>query len=232
MKKAMILAAGEGRRMCSDLPKPLHQVSGLCLIEHRILALAASGIEEIIINLHHKADAIQRRIGDGAKYGIKITYSIETTLLKTGGGIVKALPLLGDAPFILVNADVWTDFDFNTLQLSQGSLAHLVLVDNPKHNPQGDFCLHDNQKLSEVCQQKLTFSGVSLMTAKFFEGCPEGAFSLGAWLNTQMAKGLLSGEHHQGLWIDVGTQKRLVQAQDVALNDKNFKKAAGHDIGG
>lgn len=228
--KAMILAAGEGRRMCSDLPKPLHEINGLCLIEHRILALAASGVKDIIINLHHKADQIQQRLGDGRQYGVNIVYSLENTLLKTGGGIVNALPLLGDDAFIVVNADVWTDYDFSQLSLSSNALAHIVLVDNPEHNPQGDFCLYASGRVSQVCQHRLTFSGISLMTPAFFEGCPAEPFALGEWFNHQINRELVTGEHYQGLWVDVGTPLRLDFVQAIASQQVSLKKAVGHDI--
>lgn len=230
--KAMILAAGEGRRMCSDLPKPLHEINGLCLIEHRILALAASGVDEVVINLYHKAEAIQQRLGDGRKYGVNITYSIEKTLMKTGGGIVNALPLLGRDPFIVVNADVWTDYQFDQLQLPASALAHLVLVDNPDHNPQGDFCLHANGRIAQVCQHRLTFSGISLMTPAFFDGCPQETFALGEWFKQQINNDVVSGEYHQGLWVDVGTPLRLDFVQNIASHQMFLKKAVGHDIVG
>lgn len=230
--KAMILAAGEGRRMCSDLPKPLHEINGLCLIEHRILALAASGIDEVVINLYHKADLIQNRLGDGREYGVKITYSLEKTLMKTGGGIVNALPLLGRGPFIVVNADVWTDYHFSQLHLPSNALAHLVLVDNPDHNPHGDFCLHANGRIAQVCQHRLTFSGISLMTAAFFDGCPNEPFNLGDWFKQQINHNIVSGEHYQGLWVDVGTPLRLDFVQNIAAQELCLKKAVGHDIVG
>lgn len=228
--KAMILAAGEGRRMCSDLPKPLHEISGLCLIEHRILALAASGVKDVVINLHHKAAQIQSRLQDGRQYGVTITYSMEETLMKTGGGIVKALPLLGDAPFIVVNADVWTDYDFKQLSLNSNALAHVVLVDNPDHNPQGDFCLYANGQVAEVCQHRLTFSGVSVMTPAFFEGCPSEPFNLGEWLKKQINRDRVTGEHYQGLWVDVGTPLRLDFVQSIAFQQRFLQKAVGHDM--
>lgn len=228
--KAMILAAGEGRRMCSDLPKPLHEINGLCLIEHRILALVASGVSNIVINLHHKADQIHSRLGDGRKYGANIMYSFEKTLMKTGGGIVNALPLLGDQAFIVVNADVWTDYDFKNLASNTSALAHLVLVDNPEHNPQGDFCLHANGKVAQICQHRLTFSGISLMTPAFFEDCPNEPFNLGDWFKKQITKELVSGEHYQGLWVDVGTPLRLDFVQSIGLQQQSLKKAVGHDI--
>ena len=230
--KAMILAAGKGQRMLSELPKPLHKVEEFCLIEHRIFALASSGITEVIINLHHQAERIQAQLGDGSEYGIKLTYSIEDELQHTGGGIVNALPLLGDDPFIVVNADVWTDFDFANLQLPSRALAHLVLVDNPRHHPEGDFCLRADGKIGAVCRHRLTYSGISMMCAEFFEQCPNEPFSLGPWLKRQIANGVVSGEHHQGIWVDVGTQERLGLVNEMMTRDKLLKRAVGHDFRG
>ena len=177
--KAMILAAGKGTRMASEQPKPLHEVDGLCLIEHRIIALVAAGVSDIVINLHHKSSLIQQRLGNGHQFGANIEYSIEETLQYTGGGIAYALPLLGDQPFIVVNADVWTDYDFASMQLAPHALAHLVLVDNPSHHQKGDFCLRADGKISQICRHRLTYSGMSMMCADFFEDCPQEPFSLG-----------------------------------------------------
>jgi len=218
--KAMILAAGRGERMrplTDHTPKPLLQVGGKSIIEYHIESLVSSGIKEIVINHAWLGSQIETALGNGSRYGAMITYSPEGTEgLETGGGIFKALPILGDNAFIIVNGDIWTDFQFGTLPHSMGTTshctAHLVLIDNPAHHPEGDFML-DNGLLvesSKATQQgKLTYSGIGVYHPGFFKNCNPGTFPLAPLLREAISKGLVTGEHHQGRWSDVGTPERL-----------------------
>lgn len=217
--KAMILAAGKGERMrplTLHTPKPLLPVAGRALIEYHIGALAAAGITELVINHAWLGEQVEQALGDGSRYGVRIAYSAETEPLETGGGILKALPLLGDEPFIVVNGDIWTDYDFSRLRVSASSLAHLVLVDNPSHHPQGDFSLVEGGVNPEG-GSKLTYSGISILHPELFAGCSAGAFALAPLLRAAMEQGRVSGEHFTGRWLDVGTVERLAEAQRQAL---------------
>ncbi len=208
----MILAAGRGQRMrplTDHCPKPLLEAGGKALIEHHIEALVAAGITEIVINHAHLGQMIEERLGDGRRYGASIRYSPEGPGgLETGGGIHRALPLLGPRPFIVVNGDIWCDYPFQRLRLGEGLLAHLVLVDNPPHHPGGDFALLRGQAHAEG-EPKLTFSGISLLHPALFEGCAPGRFPLAPLLREAMERGEVGAEHHRGQWFDIGTPERL-----------------------
>ena len=218
--KAMILAAGKGERMrplTLHTPKPLVQAGGKRLIEYHLEALAKAGFTEIVINHAWLGQQIESYLGSGAQYGVRIQYSPEGEPLETGGGIFQALPLLGNEPFLVVNGDIWTDYDFARLKQPPSGLAHLVMVDNPAHHPSGgdfyikDGLLHDAAPDAD----NLTFSGISLLHPKLFAGCSAGAFKLAPLLRTAMAQGLVSGEHMDGRWIDVGTLERLAQVESL-----------------
>jgi len=223
--KAMILAAGRGERMrplTERLPKALLEAGGRPLVVHLIERLARSGYTELVVNVSHHADMIERELGDGSRYGARIVYSREVQPLETGGGIAYALPLLGDAPFLVVNSDIYCDFDFARLAaaataLAPGAgLAHLVLVDNPPHHPGGDFSLGAG-KVSAEGPGRLTFSGIGVYAPALFARIPRGTrCQLVALLGPAMARGLVSGEHHRGLWMDIGTPLRL-EALALAL---------------
>jgi len=210
--KAMILAAGRGERMrplTDTTPKPLLSVGSKSLIEYHLHALHTAGISEVVINHAWLGEQIETLLGNGSRYGVNITYSREgEQALETGGGIFKALPLLGDAPFIVTNADIWTDFDYARLPTRLDGLAHLVLVDNPEHHPDGDFVLKE-QMVSANGEGRLTFSGIGVYSAALFEGVKETVFPLAPLLRSAMQNGQVSGEHHTGHWSDVGTPKRL-----------------------
>ncbi|MBF8729321.1 nucleotidyltransferase family protein [Pseudomonas guariconensis] len=215
--KAMILAAGKGERMrplTLHTPKPLVPVAGQPLIEYHLQALAKAGVTEVVINHAWLGQQIEDHLGDGARFGLSIRYSPEGEPLETGGGIFKALPLLGDAPFLLVNGDIWTDYDFARLRAPLKGLAHLVLVDNPGHHGRGDFRL-DGQRVvdGDEAAGTLTFSGISVLDPALFEGCEPGAFKLAPLLRHAMAEGRVSGEHFQGHWVDVGTLERLAEVE-------------------
>ncbi len=216
--KAMILAAGRGERMrplTDHTPKPLLKVAGQSLIEYHILNLVAAGITEIVINHAHLGDQIEAALAEGHRYGAQIQYSLETTALETGGGLFNALPLLGDEPFVVVNGDVWSDYPFQRLPERLEGMAHLVLVDNPAQHSEGDFALSHGKLIADD-ENKLTFSGVSILSPKLFAESEAGAFPLAPLLRQAMAQGQVSGEHYQGQWFDVGTPRRL-EALDQLL---------------
>jgi len=219
--RAMILAAGRGERLrplTDRLPKPLVAVGGRPLIEHHLHALARAGITEVVVNLAHLGAQIRARLGDGARFGLAIRYSDEGGRgLETGGGIHRALPLLGTEPFLVVNADVYTDYPFGALPLlAPGDLAHLVLVDNPPHHPQGDFHLDGAGRVHAEGAPRLTFAGIGVYRPELFRDCAPGAFPLAPLLRAAMAAGRVSGEHYRGRWVDVGTRERLEEANRLA----------------
>lgn len=215
--KAMILAAGMGNRMrplTLHTPKPLLEVGGKPLIVWHIQKLQAIGVREIVINTAWLGDKLLAALGDGSQFGVKILWSHEGEGLETAGGIINALPLLGDEPFILVNGDVWTTMDFAPLmQLELGQdLAHLVLVTNPAQHPQGDFtlsagkcCLFEQQQQGE----NLTYSGVAVYSPAMFQGLAAGKRAMLPLFQQAMRQGLVSAEKLQGVWVDVGTPERL-----------------------
>ncbi|WP_251962686.1 N-acetylmuramate alpha-1-phosphate uridylyltransferase MurU [Pseudomonas sp. Marseille-Q5299] len=215
--KAMILAAGKGERMrplTLHTPKPLLPVAGQPLIEYHLRALAAAGFTDVVINHAWLGQQIEDHLGDGSRFGLSIRYSPEGEPLETGGGIFQALPLLGDAPFLLVNGDVWTDYPFARLRAPLQGLAHLVLVDNPGHHGRGDFRLQGGQVVDgDEPPGTLTFSGLSVLHPALFAGCQAGAFKLAPLLRQAMSAGKVTGEHYRGAWVDVGTQERLAEAE-------------------
>lgn len=218
--KAMILAAGRGQRMrplTDTQPKPLIPVAGRALIEWHLQALAKAGVSEVVINQGWLGEHLPAALGDGSRYGLSIHYSPEGwPALETGGGIHHALPLLGQAPFLVVNGDIFCDYPLASLcrrTLSEGQLAHLVLVDNPSHNQQGDFGFADGAMLADAAAPKLTFSGISILHPELFAGCHAGAFGLAPLLRAALAEGRLSAEHYRGYWNDVGTLERLAKAR-------------------
>jgi len=210
--KAMILAAGFGSRMrplTDVIPKPLLKAGGIPLIVWHIEKLAYMGISDIIINIAHLGYQIPEALGDGSDWGVNIEYSDEQEEggLESAGGIVKALPLLGDETFLLVNADVFTDYDFqDNRDLAEGILAHLILVPNPEHNPEGDFAL-DGQRVIDAKQY--TYAGIGYYSPKLFEGVAYGKSSTIPLLRKAMKEGKVTGELHEGEWLDIGTPERL-----------------------
>ena len=210
--KAMILAAGRGNRMrplTDDTPKPLLQAGGKPLIHYHLEALAKGGVRELVINHAHLGGMLETALGNGLRWGLSIRYSPEPAgALETGGGIFHALPMLGAGPFMVINGDIWTDYDFSRALCPEGMLAHLVLVDNPSHNPAGEFLLRQG-RLCEREGPRLTFSGIGLYRAELFAGCAEAAFPLAPLLRRAIASGRVSAEHYRGRWVDVGTPERL-----------------------
>jgi len=209
--QAMILAAGHGERMrplTDHMPKPLLEVGGKPLIVHHVERLVAAGLRRIVINHAHLGHRIEAALGDGSRWGAEIRYSPEDEALETGGGIFKALPLLGRGPFLVVNGDIWTDLEFARLRLADGLLAHLVLVDNPPHHPAGDFALADG-RLSTQGRPRHTYSGIGIYHPDLFCDCSGGAFPLAPLLRAAMERGMVSGEHYPDRWLDIGTPERL-----------------------
>ncbi|MEY4761931.1 MAG: hypothetical protein RLZZ200_1787 [Pseudomonadota bacterium] len=208
----MLLAAGRGDRMrpLTDVtPKPLLPVAGKPLIAWHLERLAAAGFREVVINTSWLGEQIPAALGDGGRWGLSIRYSPEPwPALETGGGIHRALPLLGPEPFLLVNGDVFAEVDFAALRLMPGDLGQLVLVPNPSHNLKGDFSL-DGGRIVAGSGVSLTFSGISILHPALFAGQQPGRFPLAPLLRTARNSGRLGGQRHDGLWIDVGTPERL-----------------------
>ena len=212
--RAMILAAGRGERLrphTDTTPKPLLKVGRRRLIEYQIIALKKAGIEQVVVNVSWLAEKIRSVLGRGDRYGVEIIYSDESGQpLETGGGVVQALPMLGSGPFIVCNADVWTEFDYAKLKPRKNYLAHLVLVGNPAHHPEGDFSLRGN-RLVKRGRNSLTYSGIGIYRAEFFAGLPVGKRSLAPLLDAAIENNFVSGEIYRGEWYDVGTPVRLDQ---------------------
>jgi len=224
--KAMILAAGRGERMrplTDHVPKPLIPVGGKPLIVWHIERLAAAGFNEIVINHAHLGHMLEQTLGDGHMWNVNIHYSAEGEALETAGGIAKALSLLGYAPFLVVNGDIWCDIDFERFAargivgITQGAHAHLALVDNPPQHPDGDFNLIENPassigQLSALPGKRLTFSGVGVYRSELFSGITAGEKAkLAPFLQVAIANNRATGEHFKGQWTDVGTPERLAE---------------------
>lgn len=230
MMKAMILAAGRGERMrplTDHTPKPLLSIGNETLIERHIRRLKQAGIEEIIINHAWLGKKIETTLGNGKNWGVRIHYSAEHALgLETAGGIARALPLLGDKPFLVVNGDIFTDFDFNLAYRAQQQLqdtqswGHIWLVDNPDHHPNGDFDIHTNGMV--VPQTRGTFSGIGVYTPKLFQNVPpDTPTKLAQLLSYAIENNRLIGQWYHGLWLDVGTPERLAQAHHLNLSKQS-----------
>ncbi|WP_280568551.1 N-acetylmuramate alpha-1-phosphate uridylyltransferase MurU [Chromohalobacter sp. 296-RDG] len=220
--KAMILAAGLGTRMrplTDRCPKPLLPVAGKPLIVHHLERLAATGITDIVINVSYRAEQIVEALGDGRRFGVSLTFSHETTPLETAGGIRHALPLLEDAPFLLINGDVWSDVALEALPELRDDLAHLVLVDNPDHHTQGDFALDDTGRVRLEGTPRLTYAGLAILAPSLVASLPDDApAKLAPLLREAITTGRVGGTHHRGSWVDIGTPERL-EALDAHLRD-------------
>lgn len=223
MTKAIILSAGRGERLrplTDDCPKALVYVRDKPLIVYHIEKLAHAGITDIVINLAYLGEKIKQLLGDGSAYGVTITYSEEHAEgLETGGGLVKALPLLGSEPFISINCDVYSDYDYAKLPIKLSALAHLVLVNNPDHHPQGDFVLQDNfvQAINDTSVTRYTYSGIAVYHPDLFKGCQVERFRIPSLLNKKMTEQQVTGEYYDGQWYDIGTPERLQLAQQIDL---------------
>jgi MurNAc alpha-1-phosphate uridylyltransferase len=214
----MILAAGRGERMrplTDDVPKPLLEAGGKPLIQYHIENLAAAGVRDIVINLAWQGAKLRSAIGDGARFGVRIQYSDEGDFaLETGGGICKALPLLGDDPFIVVSGDIWTRFPFARLRLAPDDVAHFVVVPNPQFHVQGDFGLSGTRMTDSG--PKHTYANIGVFTARFFEGRRPERFALAPLMFEWIRRGKVSGELYSGEWHNVGTPAQLA-ALDAQL---------------
>jgi MurNAc alpha-1-phosphate uridylyltransferase len=210
--KAMVLAAGRGERMrpiTDRIPKPLVPVAGKPLIGYHLEALARAGVRDIVINLSWLGSQIREALDDGERFGVSITYSEEGPVpLETGGGIFRALQWLGSEPFLVVNGDIWTDFDFRSIALAPSAHACLVLVPNPPQLPRGDFGL-EGDLVVERETDRFTYSGIGIYTAQFFAGCEAGRFPLLPLLKRAIAARALCGQVHRGDWSDIGSPERL-----------------------
>lgn len=215
--KAMILAAGKGNRMrplTDHLPKPLLKVGKDPLIVHHIKNLARANIFNIVINLGHQGEKLAETLGNGHQYGVTIQYSYEDPILETGGGIAKALTLLGDQPFIALSGDIYTDFPFITLPSEPQGLAHLVLVDNPPHHPKGDYALLEGH-VAKTGGPLLNFGGIGVYRPELFLDCPKSPFPLPRLFDEPFKKREITGEHYRGLWYNIGTPEQLQEINEI-----------------
>lgn len=214
--KAMILCAGRGERMrplTDSTPKPLLQVAGKPLVQYHIEKLAQAGVTDIVINHAWLGDQIEQALGDGSQWGVNIQYSAEVVALETAGGIIKALPLLGDKPFIIVNGDVWSDYPVEQLLAVTPVKAHLVLVANPEHHRQGDFSLSNVTNhyglVGSQGDEQFTYSGISVINPDLLAGLAVEPLPLAPLLRQAIDDQQVSGELYRGDWVDVGTPERL-----------------------
>lgn len=208
----MILAAGRGERMrplTDSLPKPLLKVAGKMLIEYHLEKIKTAQITDVIINHAWLGSKIEQALGDGSRYGLNIKYSAENEALETAGGIINALPLLGNEPFIVINGDVFCDYDFSTLMAPLSGLAHLILVDNPAHHAEGDFVLTRSGEVKQTGDNKLTFSGIGIYHPDLFKNRIKGKLALAPVLREAMDNHIVTGSYYQGIWHDIGTAERL-----------------------
>ena len=210
--RAMILAAGRGERLrplTDEIPKSLVEVRGKSLLERHLEHVRSAGIKTVVINLGWLGDKIVERIGSGSRYGLEVIYSQEgEDILETGGGIHKALPRLGEDPFLVVNADIYTDMPVPVVQLGDSHLGHLVMVPTPDYRDHGDFDI-ENGLIRNSDKAPYTFSGVAIYRPAFFDGCEAGRFPLAPLLREAADRGQLSGSLYDGTWADVGTPDRL-----------------------
>lgn len=211
--KAMLLCAGAGLRMrplTDRIPKPLVEVQGTSLVARHLQAFARAGIQDVVINVHHLGDQIIEALGDGTAFGLHLQYSVEDPILETGGGVAKALPLLGGDPFIVVSGDILTDFDFRALPqtLATSNLLHLVMVDNPSHHATGDYAL-ENGFLWKKGRSLLNFGGIGLYHPDLFKDSPKGPFPLNILFEQAIAARKATGQYYAGFWHNVGTVAQL-----------------------
>ena len=217
--RAMILAAGRGERLrplTERIPKPLIRLGGEPLIVHQLRWLHRANIRDVVINLHHLGEAIERALGTGSDLGVRIHYSREPELLDTGGGVKKALPRLRPGPFLVLNGDVWTNYPLRDLTDARPAKAHLVLTPTPAYRDQADFHLDTTGGTALVrrgADDNLTYCGIAVLAESFFDDTPDGPFSLTDPLFKAAARGEVSGEIFHGTWIDIGTPGQLKRAR-------------------
>lgn len=215
--RAMILAAGKGERMrplTDKTPKPLLVVDGRPLLMHHLQALSMAGIKQVVINTWYLADQIKAALNNSENFGLQITCIHEPELLNTGGGIVNALPFLGAEPFLVISADVLSDFPLQNLPKNPDGLAHLIMVDNPDYHREGDFGL-EHGIISRQAIKKLTYANIGVFRPEFFVSAPQGAFPLGVLLREHIANNLISGEYYAGNWHNIGTPQDLELVNNI-----------------
>lgn len=231
--KAMILAAGRGDRLrpyTDALPKPLLPVAGKPVIEYTVEQLVAAGFQDIVINLAYLGQMIETALGDGSRFGARLSYSNEgETGLETAGGIIHALPLLGDAPFLVVNGDIMTDYPYARLRAVETDSAYLVLVENPAHHSEGDFAIQEKTVRTRG-DRFFTFSGIGVYSPAFFAGRPPGKTPLAPLLREAMEKGLVGGEFYDGFWMDLGTIERFREAERHVNQGRMVPRADPDDV--
>ena len=222
IEHALIFAAGLGERMrplTDATPKPLLDVRGKPLIVWHLEKLARAGVRDVVINTSHLAAQFPAKLGDGAAWNLRIRYSFEgAEPLDSGGGMFRALPFLGHEPFLAVNGDIFTDFDFSTLPQNPLGVAHLVMVANPPQHPNGDFLLREDRLFDEL-SPRLTFAGIGVYRPSLLDGQSDGKFSIVPILRAAMRRGEITGEHYRGVWNDVGTPERLAELNSVLRAD-------------
>ncbi len=234
--KAVILAAGLGTRMqplTARCPKPLLKVGGKALIEYHLERLAALGVSQVVINTAYLGGMIESALKRGERWGLSIRYSREHRPLETGGGLLQALSVLdvdNDDPFLVINGDIWSDFDLARLQEQPVDLAHLVLAPNPSHCESGDFVLVGSDVRNGGDGERLTFSGISLLRPSLFDGCLPGSFPLAPLLRQAMDAGRVSGRCYTGRWVDVGTPERLAILDALLCSPSEDAPGAGDRI--
>ncbi|MGH8557027.1 MAG: N-acetylmuramate alpha-1-phosphate uridylyltransferase MurU [Methylococcales bacterium] len=230
----MILAAGRGERLrplTDTLPKPLLPVAGKPLIEYTIGSLVASGFQDIVINLAYLGQRIESALGNGSRFNARLVYSNEGECgLEIAGGIVYALPLLGEDPFLVVNGDILTDYPFARLRerVVENSSAFLVMVRNPAHHPAGDFAIQEGRAVASG-DKRLTFSGIGLYSPCFFAACPRGKWPLAPLLRDAMQRGRVGGEFYEGFWMDLGTIERYREAEQAIKSGQSALREAIDD---
>lgn len=226
--RGMILAAGRGERMgelTTNIPKPLLRIGEHYLIDYAIASCKRAGISELIINVSYQAEQIKRALGDGERYGVSISYSEEKERLETGGGILQALPWFQGQPFIVISADIITDYPLEKLLSQPKKLAHLVMVDNPEYHQEGDFGLQ-NGRLSFTVYPRLTYANVGVYHPDLFAGCQPGHFRLARLLMPAITKGAITGEHYAGTWYNIGTPEDFHFITHRAREDSNLRPLA------
>lgn len=221
--QVMILAAGRGERMrplTNSTPKPLLKAAGKSLVVRTIEQLVAAGFTDLVINHAYLGEQIETALGDGSQFGATIRYSPEgENGLETAGGIIHALPMMKDAPFLVVNGDIATDFPFAKLKNQPVDFAHLVLVPNPEHHQKGDFHIDENGRLSMSGNERFTFSGIGLYAPEFFKTAPKNSAKLAPLLRDAMHENRITGELFAGFWMDIGTPERLQALEDYVLKN-------------
>lgn len=224
--KAMILAAGKGERMrplTEVTPKPLLTIAGTPLIIHHLQTLAAAGIKDVVINTWYLGEQIVELVGTGARFGLNIQYSMEKELMDTGGGINACLSLLGKEPFIVVSADIFTDFSYSTLPAEPAGLAHLIMVDNPPYHANGDFFLDKGKINMHTGSNKYTYGNIAVFRPEFFAGAPKGPFPLRDLLFKHIADDLIKGQYFNGIWHNIGTPLDLSLANQLFSAPEEYK---------